>query len=66
MPHAVAQPKLLDQGLLSAEEGCPDFNKLDPLIELCTARNQPNNVKKWQAERANNSEIAPPPREKQP
>ena len=40
---------------------------LDRLIELTTATNKPDEVKKWQAERAkypSRREVAPHPREK--
>ena len=37
---------------------------LDRLIELYTATNKPDEVKKWQAERAKYPEAAPPPGEK--
>jgi serine/threonine-protein kinase len=38
---------------------------LDPLIELYTATNQPDEVKKWRAERAKYPPpVAPAPREK--
>jgi serine/threonine-protein kinase len=37
---------------------------LDRLIELSTATNQPEEVKKWQAERAKYPEAAPPHGEK--
>jgi tetratricopeptide (TPR) repeat protein len=37
---------------------------LDWLTELYTATNKPDEVKRWQAERAKYPEIAPPPREK--
>ena len=37
---------------------------LDRLLELSTATNQPDDVKKWQVERAKYPEVAPPPLEK--
>ena len=37
---------------------------LDRLIELYTATNKPDEVKKWRAERAKYPDAAPPPREK--
>jgi eukaryotic-like serine/threonine-protein kinase len=37
---------------------------LDRLIELYTATNKPDDVKKWQAERAKYPAAAPPPRKK--
>jgi hypothetical protein len=37
---------------------------LDRLIELSTATNKPDEVKKWQAERAKYPEVGPMPREK--
>ena len=37
---------------------------VDRLIELYTATNKPDEVKKWRAERAKYPEVAPPPREK--
>jgi hypothetical protein len=36
---------------------------LDRMIELYTATNKPDEVKKWQAERAKYPGAAPPPRE---
>jgi hypothetical protein len=36
----------------------------DRLIELYTATNKPDEVKKWRAERAKCPTVAPPPREK--
>lgn len=38
---------------------------LDRLIELSTATNKPQELKKWQAERAKYPDVAPPPRGKQ-
>ena len=37
---------------------------LNWLIDLSTATNKPDELKKWQAERAKYPEVAPPPREK--
>ena len=37
---------------------------LDRLIELYTATKKPDDLKKWQAERAKYSAVAPPPGEK--
>jgi hypothetical protein len=37
---------------------------IDRLIELYTATNQPDAVKKWRAEAAKYPALAPPPREK--
>ena len=37
---------------------------IDRLIDLYTATNKSDEVKKWQAERAKNPELAPLPREK--
>ena len=37
---------------------------LDPLIELYTATDRPEEAKKWRAERAKYPNLAPPPREK--
>jgi hypothetical protein len=37
---------------------------LDRLIELYTATDRPQEAKKWRAERAKHTSLAPPPREK--
>ena len=40
------------------------FGALDRLIEVSTATNKPDDVKKWQAERARCPNPVPPPGEK--
>lgn len=68
--YAEAEPLLLKgyEGMKAREKTIPPQGKvrlieaLDRLIELYSATNQPDEVKKWQAERANYP--APPAREK--
>src|SRR5262249_8932040 len=54
--------KAREQMVLPAETRLPEA--LDRLIELYTATNKPDEVKKWRAERAKYPKIAPPTREK--
>jgi eukaryotic-like serine/threonine-protein kinase len=68
--YADAEPLLLAgyEGLKQREKTIPPPGKvrlpeaLDRLIELYTATNRPDEVKKLQAERAKNPELAPMPR----
>ena len=70
--YAEAEPLLLAgyEGMKQREKAIPAPAKvrlpeaLDRLIELSTATNKPDDVKKWQAERAKYPEAAPPPGEK--
>jgi hypothetical protein len=70
--YADAEPLLVAgyEGMKKQGEKIPAQGKvrlpeaLDRLIELYTATNKPDEVKKWQAERAKYKEIAPPPLEK--
>jgi serine/threonine protein kinase/tetratricopeptide (TPR) repeat protein len=70
--YADAEPLLLKgyEGMKQREKTIPPQgvaylrNALDRLIELSTATNQPEEVKKWQAERAKYPEAAPPHEEK--
>jgi tetratricopeptide (TPR) repeat protein len=70
--YAEAEPLLLAgyEGMKQREKTIPPQGvarlpeALDRLIELSTATNQPEEVKKWQAERAKYPEAAPPHEEK--
>jgi tetratricopeptide (TPR) repeat protein len=72
--YAEAEPLLLKgyEGMKTREKTIPKQGgaelrmpeTLDRLIELYTAINKPDEAKKWRAERAKYSDIAPPPREK--
>ena len=70
--YAEAEPLLLDgyEGMKQREKTIPPQavtripEALDRLIELYTATNKPDDVKKWQAERAKYPEAAPMPGEK--
>jgi eukaryotic-like serine/threonine-protein kinase len=70
--YAEAEPLLLAgyEGLKQREKTIPSQagtrlpDALDRLIELSTATNKPDDVKKWQAERAKYPDAAPPPEEK--
>jgi len=67
--YAEAEPLLLKgyQGMKRKEESIPAIGKdrlpeaLERLIDLYTATNQPDEVQRWQAERAKRSEVAPLP-----
>ena len=69
---ADAEPLLLKgyEEMKQREKTIPEQGKirlpeaLDRLIELYTATNKPDDVKKWQAERAKYPEAAPPPGKK--
>jgi eukaryotic-like serine/threonine-protein kinase len=58
------------EGMKQREKTIPPIGKvrtpeaLDRLIELSTATNKPDEVKKWQAERAKYPAVAPMPLEK--
>jgi eukaryotic-like serine/threonine-protein kinase len=68
--HADAEPLLLKgyEGMKQREKAIPPQaatripEALDRLIDLYTATNKPDDVKKWQAERAKYSEAARMPR----
>ena len=70
--YAEAEPLLLKgyEGMKQREKTIPPQasirlpEALDRLIELSTATNKPDEVKKWQAERAKYPETAPPPGKK--
>jgi eukaryotic-like serine/threonine-protein kinase len=70
--YAEAEPLLLKgyEGMKAREKTVPPQGSarvpeaLDRLIEVCTAANKPDEVKKWQAERAKYPFMAPMPREK--
>jgi hypothetical protein len=73
--YADAEPLLLTgyEGMKAHEKTIPSQGNtripeaLDRLIELYTATNKPDEVRKWQAERAKYptpKEVAPPPKEK--
>jgi hypothetical protein len=70
--YAEAEPLLLKgyEGMKVREKTIPGSGKiripeaLDRLIELYTATNKPDEVKKWRAERAKHPNAAPMPREK--
>jgi hypothetical protein len=70
--HADAEPLLLKgyEGMKARAKTIPPQHitcipeALDHLIELYTATDKPEEVKKWRAERAKYPTIAPPPREK--
>ena len=70
--YAEAEPQLLKgyEGLKQREKSISTGAQirlpeaLDRLIELYTATNKPDELKKWQAERAKYPAIAPMPREK--
>ena len=70
--YADAEPLLLKgyEGMKQREKTIPPEantripEALDRLIELANATNKPDDVKKWQAERAKYPEAAPPPEEK--
>ena len=70
--YAEAEPLLLKgyEGMKQREKTIPPQastrlpEALDRLIELSTATNKPDEVKKWQAERAKYPAAAPPPGEK--
>ena len=70
--YAEAEPLLLAgyEGMKQWEKTIPPQagtripEALDRLIELSTATNKPDEVKKWQAERAKYPAVAPPPGEK--
>ena len=67
--YAEAEPLLLNgyEGMKQREKQIPPQARsriaeaLDRLIELSTATNKPDEVKKWQAERAKYPEAAPMP-----
>ena len=67
--YVEAEPLLLAgyEGMKHREKTIPPQGKirlpeaLDRLIELSTATNKPDEVKKWQAERAKYPEVAPKP-----
>jgi tetratricopeptide (TPR) repeat protein len=69
--YADAEPLLLAgyEGMKQREKTIPPQGQarlpeaIDRLIELYTATDKPDEVKKWQAERAKYREVAPPPRE---
>jgi hypothetical protein len=68
--YAEAEPLLLAgyEGMKQGKKSIPPGSTriaeaLDRLIELYTATNKPDEVKKWQVERAKYPEVAPPPRE---
>jgi hypothetical protein len=68
--YAEAEPLLLKgyEGMKAREKSIPRQGStriteaLDRLIELYTATNKPDDVKKWQVERAKYPEVAPMPR----
>jgi hypothetical protein len=70
--YADAEPLLLAgyEGMKQREQTIPPQGQvrlpeaLDRLIELYTATDKPDEVKKWRAERAKYPEVAPTPREK--
>jgi serine/threonine-protein kinase len=70
--YAEAEPLLRKgyEGMKQREKTIPQEGRvrlseaLDRLIELCTATNKPDEVKKWQAERAKYPATAPPPGKK--
>ena len=70
--HADSEPLLRTgyEGLKRREKAIPPPGKvhlpaaLDRLIELGLATNQPDEVKKWRAERAQYATVAPPPEKK--
>jgi WD40 repeat protein/tetratricopeptide (TPR) repeat protein len=70
--YAAAEPMLLKgyEGLKQREKSIPKGGEtsipeaLDRLIELYTATNKPDELKKWKAERAKYPKAAPRPREK--
>jgi eukaryotic-like serine/threonine-protein kinase len=70
--YAEAEPLLLAgyEGMKQREKTIPPQGStripeaLDRLIELFTATDKPDDVKKWQAERAKYPEAAPKPGEK--
>ncbi len=70
--YADAEPLLLAgyEGMKKREKTIPAEGQvrlreaLDRLIELSTATNKPDDVKKWQAERARYPKAGPLPREK--
>ena len=69
--YAEAEPLLLAsyEGMKKREATIPPVAKIrlpeavDRLVELYTALDKPDDVKKWQAERAKYPFVAPPPRE---
>src|SRR5262249_44320483 len=65
--HTRPNPQRYQEGYNAARAAKDDFAArfyLDRLIELYTARNQPDEVKKWRAERTKYPKAAPIPREK--
>jgi hypothetical protein len=65
--HSRPNARYYSEGYVAARQAKDDFATrfyLDRLIEFSTAANKPDEVKKWQAERAKYSDVAPPPRQK--